>query len=447
MLEYNKGRFHVINKEENNLWFDTQTHAIYKLASDKKIEDDGFLEVANSNSDVLLQSACADGSNLAINLNLTSACNLKCTYCFAQGGDYGLCSNNMDENMLERLETILDNELTSSRKARIEFFGGEPLLNFNMIRKTVAFCKEYQSKHHIQFIYRISTNLTFLTKEIADLLCENNFIVSVSIDGDKDTHDLQRPYKDDSGSFGDIIQNVEALRLRSQELIIVARMTIAQQKIALIDNIQALIDRALFDYMSIYPASLRRQERKKSIYSYYFNDEIRRQLKDVLNKYESLFNSSNRFKGVLEYERIYDALLKRKISVNHCAGGNTYFTLSADGHITPCHRLCGNKDFYIDEQSSGRVDRGKILDWRTKADERKSCHDCWVRYICGGGCKQEHYVYSGDVHHVNTNSCEYHKYIIQSLIENMFNFSEGFNRRKIEIDDLFVYCGRPVVNA
>ena len=81
MLEYNKGRFHVINKEENNLWFDTQTHAIYKLASDKKIEDDGFLEVANSNSDVLLQSACADGSNLAINLNLTSACNLKCTYC------------------------------------------------------------------------------------------------------------------------------------------------------------------------------------------------------------------------------------------------------------------------------------------------------------------------------------------------------------------------------
>ncbi|OPZ89884.1 MAG: hypothetical protein BWY74_02543 [Firmicutes bacterium ADurb.Bin419] len=271
---------------------------------------------------------------------------------------------------------------------------------------------------------------------------ENKFIISISIDGGKKVHDLLRPFKNNEGSFDTIMNNIKLIREKYEELILVARMTIAQKDSPIYENIEQLISTNYFDYVSIYPASVKSNENEGGKYKYYFDEDVKGQFDYVISNYEELFKLSARFKGILEYEKIYDEILNGKLTINHCAAGGSYFTLSGDKSVVPCHRVCGQKEFMMYTES-GDLDTKIINNWTHKVDQNPTCSTCWARYICGGGCKQENLSANGDINKINLASCEYHKFILERLIIGMNSFTESFNKRNICVDDLFVYCGRP----
>src|SRR5215218_8408128 len=118
--------------------------------------------ISDVNQHRLAASSWGDGANLAINVNLTAFCNLGCSYCFADGGDYGRIKGKMESDTVEYIFDFIREHQTASRTTRFEFFGGEPLLNFERIQEICDLSERFSNETGVRFIHRISTNLTVL---------------------------------------------------------------------------------------------------------------------------------------------------------------------------------------------------------------------------------------------------------------------------------------------
>lgn len=432
--------------------------SIDKLTSDEEAEWNLLARediITDQNRYRLAASSFSDGANLAINVNLTAVCNLDCTYCFADGGDYGRITGQMESKAVDDIFNFIQKHVTASQAVRFEFFGGEPLLNFERIKEICERSDKLHESAGINFIYRISTNLTALPSGTLELFAAKKFIVSVSIDGDEETHNRNRPTKTGKGSFNWIMNNIKLVRNASDDITLVARMTVVGEKPSLAENVKALWNLNIFDYFQVYPGVV--PSEKNSIFvtlgtkdspgkscntvlpSFY------RQLTEFVQLYPSLFAAGNRFKGVLEYERLTDMIANGKLAVAYCSGGRNYFTFSPDDSLMPCHRLVGDTSF-----QSGTGSRGistNLDEWRGRlVDTHPTCSTCWIRYLCGGGCKQENFVSTGSLNEPNPEMCKYQIQLVEAVIKNMGREQKAYlARNRAPLDDLFVSCGRPVI--
>jgi radical SAM protein with 4Fe4S-binding SPASM domain len=411
--------------------------------------------LTNSHTALLARSSYSDGANLAINVNLTGSCNLACTYCFADGGDYGRIRNSMQSHTVDAIFDFIRGHVTRSRVVRFEFFGGEPLLNFARIREICDRAHQFTAATDVQFIHRISTNLTVLPLEALALFADRNFIVSVSIDGGSTTHNRNRPTKGGQGSFEKILSNCKRVRTAGDGITLVARMTVVSSEPSLLDNVRELWSYNLFDYFQIYPGVT--PAAGSSISSTCGGGLVQlgepkpprqtmhggflQQLSELLDHYPGLFQTGNRFRGVLEYERISEMVLTGKMALAYCSAGGTYFTFSPDDSIVPCHRLVGHPEFHA---SVGAAPE-ELSEWTLPVDRHPVCSTCWARYICGGGCRQENFVATGSLRQLNEETCLYQRRLAEGVIRTLAFATDTYRTMTRQLDDLFISCGRPVV--
>lgn len=376
----------------------------------------------------------------ALNLNLTPRCELSCVYCYAKGGSY----NRIDRDLtLETVERCLDEAaafLDPEVPFRFEFFGGEPLLAAETIEAVLAF----EGRRGIgrgRVTNRISTSLTRLDERILRLLEEGEFIVSVSLDGERATQDAQRPFRDGRGSFDAILAAVERVRDRLPAATIVARMTAFSAAERLHDEIRSLRERGLFDYVSVYGASLV-EAREGRVF---MSAPLRDSLLALARAYPEWVGApGNRFKGWLELNRMLGHLLDGSLALNHCRAGDGYFTLSPDGSMHPCHRLVGDLSRAV-PGGAARLDRTDPA-WRTGVDARDSCASCEIRYFCGGGCKQENLAGTGDMLVPAPGGCAFARLLFEAALEAFLSLDDRARRavRKsvADLPRLFTLCGQ-----
>lgn len=407
--------------------------------------------VSTVNSARVAQTAFSDGSNLAINVNLTAVCNLGCSYCFAEGGDYGRIKGKLGSDIGEDIFRFIEERVSPGQAVRFEFFGGEPLLNYTQIAAMCARAEEISSAKGIRFINRISTNLTVLPPGAAELFARHRFIVSISIDGDRHTHDRNRPTKGGKGSWEKIIRNCYEVRAAGEEITMVARMTVVGEVPPLIDNVRALWGLNLFDYFQIYPGVVPRE--KSHIFGEQTPDNpgttmnvgFLKQLAALLEEYPKMFGGNNRFRGVLEYERIVDMVVQGKAALSFCSGGRNYFTFSPDHSIMPCHRLVGDTSMQVGTSAAGLSGTGLDV-WRLPIDSRPVCSQCWIRYICAGGCRQENLQATGDLNVPSEEGCTYQIKLVEGVLGMLASQEQSYaTRDRLQLDDMFVSCGRPMV--
>ncbi len=379
----------------------------------------------------LASSRYEDGANLALNINLTGACNLACTYCFAQGGDYGRIYKKMDIQTVDYIFEFIRKHVTRSRKVRFEFFGGEPLLNFPIIQEICERSDRIKNEEGISFINRISTNLTVLPDDAVSLFHARNFIVSVSIDGGPATHNQNRPTKSGKDSFAGIMANCMKVREPGDGVTMVARMTVVSSIPSLVENVLELHRLNIFDYFQIYPGVTSpggtcggkpelvqlkpaNASSPPAKHEATMNMEFLSQLAELIKIYPSMFGNGNRFRGVLEYERIVEMLLEGKMALGFCGGGGTYFTFSPDDSIMPCHRLVGETQFQVGTGATGLT--GDTSDWTLPVDTHPICSQCWDRYVCGGNCRQENYIATGSLRGINEDTCRYQQDLLEQVV-------------------------------
>lgn len=490
--------YHVVDYDDKSLLLLTGNHRVFVVTRDLGNRLRGGLDaltgaeraewlhlvelglISDENRRALRQSTFADGADLAVNVNLTNICNLACTYCFAEGGDYGRIKEAMGHDSVDHIFAFIQEHVTPSRSVRLEFFGGEPLANFTTLREVCERSEQFGAAHGVKFVYRISTNLTLLPEGALDLFAKHDFIVSVSIDGGRAVQDANRPAKGGQGSYDRVMKNVRKVRAVGDGIILVARMTVAQREPSLIANMRELYDLNIFDYFQIYPGVFPvddpgqgraassgtvflnmpdmpgKKEERRSFYAapvsakryvnFFLQEGMVEQFRDFLREYPKLFTPENRFRGVLEYERTAQLVLDGQLALSFCSGGRTYFTHSPDTSISPCHRLVGDASFDVGRGEDGLT--REPADWRQVVDDHPVCGQCWARYICGGGCKQENFVATGNLQELSTESCAYQLLLAEEVLRMMARSASEYHRRERgRLGDMFVSCGRPVISS
>lgn len=457
---------------ETSLLFVTHSHRAFRVPGDlgRRLETGGVAALRPEeaeewdalaragaldpvNAARLGRSMYADGANLALNINLTGKCNLSCSYCFADGGDYGRIKNKMGEDLLDSIFAFIAAHHTKSKTVRFELFGGEPLLNFPVIEALCRRSDEVSAATGIQFIFRISTNLTVLPEGVLALFRDRSFIVSISIDGGPETQNRNRPTKGGKTSYEGILENCREVRSAGDNITMVARMTVVGSSPSLTENVLTLWHLNLFDYFQIYPGvtpavtpvtSLVRKKDEAVTSHGTMEHTFLKQMAELITIYPELFGAGNRFRGVLEYEQIVQMIMQGELAVGHCSAGSTYFTFSPDGSISPCHRMVGNREFEVDANAIGLT--RSIEEWSAPVDRHPVCSQCWARYVCGGNCRQENFVATGELLQLNEDTCEYQKTVVAEVLRHVGRSGAAYLHGERRLSDLFISCGRPIVS-
>ncbi len=388
----------------------------------------------------------------AVNLNLTDRCNLACVYCYAKGGDYERIRAPMSpEVAIGGIEAALRRR-DAGVPFRLEFFGGEPLLN----PETIGAVLDWQEAPSLarsaagDIVNRISSNLTVLDDRHLELLARGHMIASISLDGPAAIQDIQRPFKDGRGSFALIFENIRRLRRRCPTATIVARMTVYRADDQLLASVRELVSHDLFDYVSIYAAAVGDGKGGAAGRSH-FSDTFAQQYLALAAAYPELLGKG-RFKGCLELNRYLEAMLMGRTVVNHCRAGAGYYTLSPDRTVHPCHRLVGdpawNLGLFDWDKTPGLAAR--LAPWQTPADQREVCSTCPLRYLCAGGCKQQALIATGSLVGHDPRICAFSQLLFDAALTVASRLTSPVEHKLrasfAELSRLFVFCGQPLVD-
>lgn len=348
-----------------------------------------------------------------ITLMISQDCNLRCTYCYGDGGEYFDKGHMSFEVAQKAVDFLVKNSITKD-PLLISFLGGEPLINFKLIKEVVQYCKYIMENSNKKFRYSITTNGTVFNDEINKFLIENKFTTQISVDGKKEVHDINRIYSSGKGSFEKLKENTKFLRENS---FITARATITGTNLDLIENFEEL-EKLGFVGIPMAPAQNLLTEEEYEILiekdeqlSLYFLNLIQngdyKRAKKLRMPYSMI-------------EDIHDGKYKKELI---CGSGNTMCAIDINGKIYPCHRFVGIKEQSIGSVFDNTFENKEYLD-TININNRKQCNKCWARTLCVGGCSHENLVNGGDFLTTPEKHCKYIKSHISHFINVYINLNE-----------------------
>ena len=349
----------------------------------------------------------------ALCLHVAHTCNLNCSYCFAaQGKFHGEAGLMSFETGKRALDFLIENSGTR-RNLEVDFFGGEPLMNFETVKKIVEYARSQEPVYNKKFRFTITTNGMLLTDDKIDFINREMSNVVLSIDGRKDVNDRMRPRVDGKGSYDRIVPMYKKLVDQRGEKEYYVRGTYTKYNLDFSDDVFALLD-AGFDQISVEPVIAD----PKEPYAITEADlprifeEYERLMQKILD-YEATGKKFNFFHFMLDLDQ-GPCAIKR---LRGCGCGNEYVAITPDGDIYPCHQFVGEADYKMGNVDDGTFNREMKSDFaKTHIYSKPDCRNCWARFYCSGGCNANNYQYSGDVHKAYKLSCEIEKKRLECAI-------------------------------
>lgn len=347
-----------------------------------------------------------------IALILTNKCNMTCTYCYANHGAYDKPDITMDfETAVRAVELVYE----STKKAieyeniiTIAFFGGEPSLEFGLIRRVVDHVERTLPKP-LSVRYLLSTNGTGIGVDEVHFLRDHRFLVTLSIDGDESMHNAARTYRDGTGSYTDVVSAFERLRM---DVPVRARITASSANPQIHDSI-VHVRKLGFETITFAP-------------DLDMDDDAFRTFLDSIGDLSTYYADQIRIGNYLNITNIADimatvALRRKKLS--HCNAGLSYLSVSADGRLYRCPRFTGDEDFCLGEVSTVTIEsiEGSLRSLRAAlkdhvAERVRECVGCPFLYLCGGMCYHEANKRTGHDLGFDKRECDYRKSIITNTL-------------------------------
>ena len=407
---------HVFTYHDNYYLYDTGSGSLHacdertaRYFSGDAIEmtDEELAEIADLEGQGLLNAPETEARPIKSNevkalcLHVSHDCNLRCKYCFADEGAYHSVREVMSfETAKAAIDFLLKN--SGNRKfLEVDFFGGEPLMNLDVVKKTVCYAKEEAAKLGKKFLFTTTTNGLLLDDDAIKFLNEEMENVVLSVDGRKEVHDAVRKTVNGKGSFDAVIERIKKfVRIRGDKHYYV-RGTFTAKNLDFSKDVLFLADEG-FDSISLEPVVTDIPEL-----------QIKEEHLPVIEKeYEKLCDEyikrEAEGKGFLFFHFHVDLeggpCLSKRVSA--CGAGNEYFSVVPNGDIYPCHQFAGDKGFRMGNVFEGKLDpalREKFA--KSCLFTRKKCGDCFAKFICSGGCSANNYHYSGDIDEPYTMTC------------------------------------------
>ena len=348
----------------------------------------------------------------AMCLNIAHDCQLRCKYCFASTGDFGKGRKLMSfETGKHAIDFLLENS-GDRHNLELDFFGGEPLMNFGVVKQVVEYARSREKEYNKKFRFTITTNGLLLDDEKIDFINREMSNVVLSIDGRKEVNDYFRVLPNGQGCYDIIMPKHKKLVAGRGDKEYYVRGTFTNRNLDFSNDVFAL-NEAGFDQISVEPVV-----GDDDVYALTEKD-----LPAVFAEYEKLAlkllenekkgKKFNFFHFMLDLDQ-GPCAIKR---LRGCGCGNDYVAITPDGDIFPCHQFVG-----IDEYKMGNIDEG-TFDQEMKADFAKAhvyskpdCRECWAKFYCSGGCNANNYQYTGDIRTAHKISCQLEKKRLECAI-------------------------------
>ena len=349
----------------------------------------------------------------ALCLHIAHDCNLACRYCFAEEGEYhgrrAIMSYEVGKKALDFLVANSGNRTN----LEVDFFGGEPLMNWEVVKQLVAYGRFLEEEHHKKFRFTITTNGVLLNDEILEFVNKEMGNMVLSIDGRKEVHDRMRPHRGGQGSYDEIVPKFKKAAESRGQMNYYVRGTYTHYNTDFAKDVLHLADLG-FKQISVEPVvapetedyAIREEDLPQLLAQY---DELAEEM--IKRRKEG--NGFNFFHFMIDLEG-GPCVAKR---LSGCGSGTEYLAVTPWGDLYPCHQFVGNEDFLM-----GNVDEGVLrTDIRDEFKQcnvyaKEKCKDCFAKFYCSGGCAANSYNFTGNVNGSYDIGCELQRKRIECAI-------------------------------
>lgn len=363
----------------------------------------------------------------AICLHVAHDCNLACKYCFAGKGEYDGPKGLMSYETGKRALDFLVEQSGTRYNLEVDFFGGEPLLNWDVCKKLVEYGRSIEKKYNKNFRFTVTTNGVLLNDEIMDFCNKEMGNVVLSLDGRKETHDRLRITRKNTGSYDMIIDKFKKFAQSRNQKDYYMRGTYTHFNTDFSKDVIHMADEG-FKELSIEPVVCDPSE------DYALKESDLPVLKE---QYEILANEMlRRYRkgnGFTFYHYMIDldagpCIVKR---VSGCGVGTEYMAVTPDGELYPCHQFVGDEKFLLGDIWNGVKNKNVLEQFENcNVYSHKECKDCFAKLYCSGGCAANAYHSTGSVSGVYEFGCELHRKRIECAV--MLKVAEAEENLKVE---------------
>lgn len=349
----------------------------------------------------------------ALCLHIAHDCNLACKYCFAEEGEYhgrrALMSYEVGRKALDFLVANSGNRVN----LEVDFFGGEPLMNWTVVKDLVAYGRSLEGPHNKKFRFTLTTNGVLLNDDILEFANKEMANIVLSIDGRKEVHDLMRPRRGGQGSYDEVVPKYKEVAQSRNQMNYYVRGTFTRNNLDFAEDVKHLADEG-FEQISVEPVVA------PDTTDYALREE---DIPAILKEYDKLaleyIRRKKEGKGFNFFHFMIDleggpCVAKR---LSGCGSGTEYLAVTPWGDFYPCHQFVGQEDFLM-----GNVDEGII---RTDIRDtfkacnvyaKEKCRDCFAKFYCSGGCAANAYHFSGSINGAYDLGCELQRKRVECAI-------------------------------
>jgi len=350
----------------------------------------------------------------AMCLNMTHDCNLRCEYCFASQGTYNGEKAFLSFETGKKAFDYLVKNSGNRKNLEVDFFGGEPLMNFDVIKKLVDYGRSLEKEYNKHFRFTVTTNGVLLDEEKMDYINENMDNVVLSIDGRKETNDRMRKTINKKGSYDLIVDNYKRFISKRGSKDYFARGTYTSNNLDFSEDVKHMRELG-FDKISVEPV-VAKDEKKYALKKEHV-DILKKEYEKLAEYYIESYKSKDRrfqfFHFNIELEG-GPCIYKRSIG---CGAGTEYVAVTPSGDLYPCHQFVGNEEFIIGNVEEGITNRALADKFKNvSVNDKPACRDCWAKYFCSGGCHANAYNFNKDFTVPYDVGCELEKKRIECAI-------------------------------
>ena len=339
----------------------------------------------------------------ALCLHVAHTCNLNCAYCFASQGKYNGERAVMSYEVGKRaLDFLIENSGTR-RNLEVDFFGGEPLMNFQVVKDLVAYARSIEKEHNKNFRFTLTTNGVLVDDDVIEFANRECSNVVLSLDGRKEVHDRFRVDHAGKGSWDVIVPKFQKFVEAREGKNYYMRGTFTHNNPDFLKDIQTMLDLG-FSELSMEPvvcapgdpSELTEEDQKIVMEQYEKLAELMLQRDDEGKPFTFYHYMIDLAGGPCIYKRI-----------SGCGSGTEYMAVTPWGDLYPCHQFVGDEKFKLGDIWQGVTNKAIQSEFAAcNVYARPKCRDCWARLYCSGGCAANAYHATGSVTGVYENGCK-----------------------------------------
>ncbi len=349
----------------------------------------------------------------ALCLHIVHDCNLACRYCFAEEGEYhgrrALMSYEVGKKALDFLVANSGNRVN----LEVDFFGGEPLMNWDVVKQLVAYGRSLEEEKNKKFRFTLTTNGILLNDDILEFANKEMSNIVLSIDGRKEVNDKMRPFRGGQGSYDIIVPKFQKTAESRDQMNYYVRGTFTHNNLDFSKDVAHLADLG-FKQISVEPVVAKQEE------VYALKDE---DIPQILEEYDiiakDLIRRRKEGKGVNFFHFMIDleggpCVAKR---LSGCGSGTEYLAVTPWGDFYPCHQFVGQEEFLMGNVDDGIVRTDIRDEFKTcNVYAKEKCKNCFAKFYCSGGCAANSYNFHGNINDAYDLGCELQKKRVECAI-------------------------------